>query len=180
MSHRLLDDFKAYIDYDLADVTKDDVLSLCLSASEGFLKDTHGINCELKEITVVLDGDGNDYVYLPNIISSISKVTIDSVELDITTVSPRYNKVRLKEGSFTSGIDNISITYTVGYQDISIPNNLKVAMYKLAFKLFKDTDESRDGIANYKTNIKTGIDFIQQHLPDTFEFLIQPYIIYSV
>jgi len=175
VSHRLLDEFKGYLNYDLGDVTKDDSISLCLSASEKFLQSYYGVHCESASYTYVTDGNALDYLYLPHVISSVTSDSIDAVAVDSTLISPKGNKLRLKEGSFTSGFDNVSVVYNVGYSDLDLPMDLKVAMFKLASKLFKDSDENRDAISGYNTNTKTGIDFIQKHLPDTFELLIAPY-----
>ena len=175
MSHRFLDEFKGYMGYDTGDVTKDESISLCLEASEDYLVSNFNIMCLEQSLTYTADGDGGDYLYLPYRINTITSITLDGVVLDSNTYVFRQNKIRLKEGSFTSGFDNLIVVYTAGYLDESLPPSLKSAMFKLAEKLFKDADESRDGIGGFNTNTKTGTDFVQLHLPNTFYNLIAPY-----
>lgn len=180
MEHRLLEDFKGYINYDLGDTTKDSTLSLSLEASEDFLKTSYGIHCIEKTLVFTFDGNGGTFYYFPYVITSVDSVVVDGVTLDLGTVSLRHNKLRLKEGSFTTGYDNVVITAKVGYLDADLPNSLKVAMFKLANKIFVDVDEARDSVAGYNTNTKTGVDFVQKHLPDTFDTLVAPYRIILV
>ena len=180
MSHRFLDEFKGYMGYDTGEVSKDESISLCLEASEGFLESNYGIICLSKELTSVFDGDGKSFFYVPYVIDSITSITLDSVVIDPSLYSFKYNKVRLKEGSLTSGFDNVTVVYKVGYLDTALPSGIKTALFKLAEKLFKDADESRDGIGGYNTNIKTGLDFVQLHLPNTFLNLIAPYRVLTV
>lgn len=175
MSHRFLDEFKGNMGYDTTDVSKDNSISMYLEASEDYLKTSHSIVCLSQEITYTVDGNALSYLYTPYKINTITSITVDGVLLDSGTYVFRNNKIRLKEGSFTSGYDNVVIVYTVGYADADLPSSLKTAMFKLAEKLFKDADEAREGISAYNTNTKTSTDYIQNHLPLTFLDLISPY-----
>ena len=175
MSHRLLDDFKGFLSYDLSDSTKDDALSLALGASESALYSVYGIELESKNKTEVFDGEGTSYYLLSEGVTSIVSLTVDSVVIELTDIYIKNGYLKLKTGTITSGIQNCTLVYSVGYADAELPENLKMALFKLANKLFSDTEESRDGISNYTTGTKVGTDYIAKHLPDTFEFLVQPY-----
>lgn len=175
MSHRLLDEFKQSIEYDLADATKDDKLSLALSSAESMIEATYGVPIGLKEVEIVFDGDGSNTVFTEYYNPSFVSLTIDGVTIASTEVYFKNNYLRLKTLTFTSGIQNCILKISVGFTDLLLPDSIRMGLFKLANKIFVDMDEAREGVTSYSTGTKTGMVFVQKHLPDTFELLIQPY-----
>lgn len=175
MSHRLLDEFKQSIEYDLADTLKDDKLSLALSSAESMIETTYNIQVGLKEVEVVFDGDGESIVFLEYYNPSFVSLTVDTVAIDSTEVYFKNSYLRLKTLTFTSGVQNCVLKVNVGFEDTVLPDSIRMGLFKLANKIFVDMDEAREGVTSYSTGTKVGTVFVQKHLPDTFELLIQPY-----
>ncbi len=172
--HRLLDDFKVFANLDSTVTDRDDAISTLLSASEQLLKDNFGIYIAQDTITETLDGNGKKYLYLSYKPVTVTSVTIDGDVVDSSTYYVKDNKIRF-DSTITSGYENVEVVYTVGYADADIPYNLKTALYKLANKFYKDTEEAREGINSFNTDTKMGISYKHQVYPDNFEELIAPY-----
>ena len=173
--HRLLTDFKVYSNLDLTVTDTDELIDTVLTASEEYIKTMYGIYLKSDTITEIIDGDGKTYFTVKYDIVSIISLTIDGVAIGISDISVKDNVVRLKTITPTNDYDNIEITYTVGWEDIVLPMQLKLALFKLADKLYTDITEDREGVSGYNTNTKVGIDYIYHELPDNFETMINPY-----
>ena len=177
MAHRLLDDFKKYAELAVDELDKDDKISLALSASEDLIKSKYNIHIAEATKIEISDGDGTASIYTNYAITALSSITLNENVEDITNYSARGNVVRSKSSTFAEGYDNVTVTYTTGYADADIPSSLKMALFKLADKFYRDADEARDGVSGFSTNTKTGIQYEVQHLPTSFTALIQPYVI---
>jgi len=178
MAHRLLNSFKVYADLDLANTDKDDKISLALTAAETFINNRYNIMLESKSFVETFDGDGTNVIRTTYRIDSLVSVLIDGVDDGLSNYSIKDNVIRLISGNTTTGYGNIIVTYMVGYD--TLPQDLELALYKLANKLYTDADEAREGVNNFSTDTKTGITYVVQHLPTSFETLINPYRIIAL
>ena len=173
MAHRLLNSFKAYADLDVANTAKDDKISLALTAAETFINNRYNIMLESKSFVETLDGNGTNIIRTTYRIASLVSVLIDGIDNGLANYSIKDNTIRLISGKVTKGYGNIIVTYMVGYN--TLPQDLELALYKLANKLYTDADEAREGVNKFSTDTKTGITYIAQNLPTSFETLINPY-----
>lgn len=175
MAHRFLSEFKQYLGREVLNTDKDFLLDTCLSASEDFIKTNYNLPLALETITETLDGEGTIFLYLPYRATSVESLSIDEDPVEPTDIYIKHGVVRLTTGTFSEGVQNIDITYTTGWDDLQLPPALKTAMFSLGGMLFADADEARTGVEGWNTNTKTGVDYIVQHLPPTFEKLVSPY-----
>jgi len=175
MAHRFLSEFKQYLGREVSNVDKDFLLETCLSGAESFIESNYNLPLVETTITETLDGDDTNYLYLNYRVSSVSSLTVDEELVDPSDIYIKSGVVRLISGTFSEGIQNIEITYTCGWADLNLPSALKVALFSLAGMMFKEADEARTGVEGWNTNTKTGMDYVVQHLPPTFEKLVSPY-----
>lgn len=175
MAHRLLNDFKKFAELAVEEIDKDDKISLMLSSAEKYIKDAYNIAIQEETIVQTFDGEAVSYITLSYAPTALTSVVLDGDIIDNVNFSIRDNVLRYLDNIFTIGYDNVVVTYTTGYADTDIPGDLKLALFKLANKFYIDADEERDGVSSYQTNTKTGVYYEVQHLPTSFEILINPY-----
>lgn len=175
MAHRFLSEFKQYLGRETTNTDKDFLLDTCLSGAESFIETNYNLPLLETTVTETLDGDGTNYLYLNYRATSVSTLVVDDDTIDPTDIYIKNGIVRLINGTFDEGIQNIEITYAYGWVDANVPPALKVALFSLGDMLFRDADEVRGGVKGWNTNTKAGVDYVVQHLPPTFEKLVAPY-----
>ncbi len=173
MASRFLDDFKNYKEFDLTDTSQDEIMNLVLDASESYIENECNIILAESTKTLNISGNGTNTIYLDaSPINSIVSVKIDDVIQDINDFVVINNHLYYKVSTFTSGALNVLVAITTGYSPTSISNTLKLAILKLADKLFTDATDNRDGVTGYDTGIKMGEHYVHSDLPDNIKAIL--------
>ena len=176
MAHRLLTEFKIFMDYDEEDVTHDNFFDIALGAAERFIENYCGIKLDVDTITSTTNGDSTAVLFLPVLpIGTINSVEVDGVVKDASEYYVSNGAVRLVADVFSAGVQNIVVDYTTGYADIDLPNDIKVSMFRIADKIFKDAIQNRDGIDSFSSQTKMGVNYIQQDLPEGVQLMLNMY-----
>lgn len=182
MAHRFITDFKKFIEYGADDVEYDDVFTLCLDSAETFIENYCNIKLEQDTVSFTINGNGETFIHVPAApLSSITEIVIDGVS---DTVLDNYyidgNFIKLKSGVLSTGVQNITVTYIVGWIDAQVPPPVMTTMFRIADKIYKDTTQNRDGVSGYDSQTKIGVDFIPSDLPEGTKLFLQPYVNYKV
>jgi hypothetical protein len=85
------------------------------------------------------DGDGQRSRLLPGYARSIVSVMVDGAEVTGFTLSPT-GRLTLSTGSFTYGIDNVTVTYVENATPAGVPEDLKWAALEAARYKLKERD----------------------------------------
>ena len=160
MASVFLDDFKRYLEFDVTDETQDNLINDVLLGTQAYIGKTYGTVIGQLTRSVKLNGDGLSYLYLnESPLVSISALTISGTFQDTSNYYFKDNEIRLIAGNFSVGKQNIEIDYVVGYDDTDIPDDLKLALFKLSEKLYYDATQNRDGITTVSNDIKQRASF---------------------
>jgi hypothetical protein len=84
---------------------------------------------ERSDVTLVLDGDGSDTLFLPAGCRNparespardvtVESLSIDSVPVDSAAYACYPHKLVLRSGSFAAGLRNVTLTYTYGWSAV--------------------------------------------------------------
>jgi len=176
MSHRLLSDFKNFIEYGNSDTEYDEIFSLVLESAESFIENLCNMKIEQESLTYTFNGDGTDTIRLPYTpIASIDTIVVSNDTKDVSDYYTNGSFLVDMVNTFTTGTQNVVITYTVGYLDADIPAPIKTSMFRIADKIYKDMSQNRDGVASFDSQTKVGVDFVKQDLPEGVLLFLQPY-----
>lgn len=119
-----------------------DVVSLkesILKASEEKVVDYLGFSPEQAERTDYISAIGQNRLYLyahPVTAVSSLKISGNSVDASAFTLNDTY--LRLKDGVFPQGIENVEVTYTAGWTDETMPNVIKMVILQIASLMLEE------------------------------------------
>ena len=169
MASVFLDEFKQYLEFDITDETEDVLINDVLLGTQSYISTTYGTVIGQVTKTITLNGNGNAYYYLnESPIISITSLTISDTLQNTDNYYFKDNEIRLITGTFISGTQNVELEFTVGYDTSSIPDDLKLALFKIAEKMYYDASQNRDGVTTISNDIKQNASFV-----DKIPYLVQ-------
>lgn len=127
---------------------------------------------DLEEVlgdVVILEGNGRDVLLLPEFpVSALTNVvieddTFDGTDDDNVRVVEAGLMYRLDGGTWTGGIQNITVTYSHGYADSDEAwDAIKVVVLSVAGRLFEQGGASSENLGGYSINyFATGPDLTE-------------------
>jgi len=177
MAHFLLNDFKQYKNLDLTDTSDDSIIDTILYGVEGFLKTQYNIYLQPELVTLKFNGDGTDTLILPTNQIEIVNLYIDDILQDLSKFYLEYNVLKNIDSVFTKGIQNIKIDANLGYNEL--PNDLKLAVFILADKIYNDNKNNVDSLSTISDPNMGRLAFVN-NIPKKFYIFINPYIIINL
>lgn len=121
-----VDDLQAF-----TGVYDSDLQEMYVGSAIDTVKNYLGYDPEEKEYIEYADGNGKNYIYVPNMnVKSISILSVNDIE--ITDYVLKGNKVILKNGIFEKGLSNVEIHYVGGWSDEEIPESIRHAAVRIA------------------------------------------------
>lgn len=175
MASVFLEEFKRYLEFDVTDDREDTLLDIVLLGTQSFIGSVYGTVIGQQVVTDTLNGNGQAYYYLnQSPIVTISSLSIDGTAVDIGDYYFKDNEIRMITGTFTSGTQNVDINYTIGYDTSDIPDDLKLALFKIAEKMYYDASQNRDGVSVISNDIKQRASFVDK-IPLVAESILNSY-----
>jgi len=146
-----LSELKAFLGITVS--TSDDLLTSLLAAADTQIENLCRRKFEQETHIEVLDGQGDDSIFLRNYpidfpeygtdswvkIGRTTKTLLDSSSFDF---SEKTGEVNLISGSFPKGIRNVEVKYLGGYSAEDMPADLKQATIELAASLWRSKDNA--------------------------------------
>ena len=169
-----LQEFKQYREMELNNTEFDTLLDIALTAAHDYIERYCNILLSQDTITVTMDGTGTSIITIDKYpINSIDSLSISGTTIDSSVYYIRGNMIGLKYGVFTSGIDNVSVTLSIGYQ--ALPDMLRLCLFKLADKLYSDAVDNKDGVVSYTTGNGVSEKFSDDVIPSTIYDMLNQY-----
>ncbi len=104
-----------------------------LNSAQEQVADYLGYDPESKSHTDYISGIGNNRLYLKaQPITAVSSVVIDGVTLDSSAYDIMRDYLRLKDGVWAKGVENVLVTYTAGYSSSNMPDTIKMVVLQIA------------------------------------------------
>ena len=142
-----------------------------IASAEEVIKDYLGYDPLIQEYTHIYSGVGDYRLYLKaQPIVYLASITIDDEEYDVEDFTLDGFSIYKTdyENVFTSGLDNIVLEYTAGYDDVDLPGIIQLTTLRIASlmlqesggnigisgKTFADTSRSFINYSDYKKYLK--------------------------
>ena len=171
-----LDEFKAFLERDIADTELDTILQISLDSAFKFVEtycNLSLINSEVvyKPIKPISDSKELKLPYYP--VLDVVEVKFKNTIQDITKFYIDDFKILKSDIPLPTERNSVEIKISVGYKDI--PSDLRWCIFKIADKMFKEATDNMENIRGYDNGIKSGEDYIHTDLPDTVEMILIRY-----
>ena len=110
-----------------------------LKTAEELVVSYLGFNPVESQRSQTLSGIGSDriYPYAYNI-TDVDSLTVNGVEISDYEINETY--IRLPDGVFPTGINNVAITYTAGWDDDSMPSTIKMTIMQIASLMMEESE----------------------------------------
>lgn len=171
-----VDEVKEALDLATSDLSQDAKLGPIIDGVCRSIEDYCGRTFVAETETVLLDGDGEDSIFLKAPVISVVTVINDDTTLTATTdyvVYSSIGKITLLDSTFVSGPQTVSITYRHGWELQDVPASVKSAALMWVIKRFQDIKNDRLGVTS-KTFGDQTVSYIGR-MPDEVREAIQPY-----
>ena len=120
----------------------DDIVSLkesILKASEEKVVDYLGFSPESAERTDFISAIGQNRLYLyAHPVTAVSSLKIAGSEVDASAFTLNDTYLRLTNGVFPTGIENVEVTYTAGWTSETMPNVIKMVILQIASLMLEE------------------------------------------
>lgn len=120
-----------------------DVVSLktsILKAAEEKVVDYLGFSPESATRTDYISAIGQNRLYLyAHPVSAVSSLKINGSAVDASAFTLNDTYLRLKDGVFPTGIENIEVTYTAGWSSQTMPDVIKMVILQIATLMLEET-----------------------------------------
>ncbi len=178
INHYLLDEFKIYKNMDLSDNSKDSIINYVLYSIEDFFKSEYGIYLNKEENVNKKFSVKKGMATLPSYNIEITIAKLDDNVIDVSDLYMVGNILKSKSGILTDGIDNLELTYNIGFSFDDIPFNLKLGLFIFADRLYEKVENNANLTSSF-TDPVSGRVIIAQNIPKEIYQLISPYMVYN-
>lgn len=147
------------LDLNNLSTNQETALNLIISASEKRMKNYCNRGFEEETSTETYDGNGKYYLNVDRfpITSAVADIVItigdddaiDTTDDDIFKINNSIGKMYVSSG-FTSGFQNVSITYKAGYTSDDLPDDLKAALLILIQSNYNKMQENSADVTEYE------------------------------
>jgi len=165
MEAELLEAFKRYIDIDVDDEDKDEILEDILKYTEDYIYTSYGVAIFEREVVDILYPTyGPDVIYTNDgYISEVVSFSVNGEDIDVTKLSASKNKIRILDGEAILYYTNtVEVNYKVGYTVFSdIPKSLVNALFIISKKIWNDSVKDTDTLSSVSIGIKETIHVIE-------------------
>lgn len=175
MALTTLDSVKAWLG--VSSATDDALLARLVSASSAYVETWLNRSILSATYSDTRDGNGRTRMMLPQApVTAISSVTVDGVAVPAATTATMSGyvftetSVGLRGYTFTSGMNNVVIQYTAGF-DV-VPTDVEQAVIELIGRRYKERD--RIGLVSKGLAGET-ITYTQKDMSDGIKTLLQSY-----
>lgn len=175
MALTTLDSVKAWLG--VSSATDDALLARLVSASSAYVETWLNRSILSATYSDTRDGHGRTRMMLPQApVTAISSVTVDGVAVPAATTATMSGyvftetSVGLRGYTFTSGMNNVVIQYTAGF-DV-VPTDVEQAVIELIGRRYKERD--RIGLVSKGLAGET-ITYTQKDMSDGIKTLLQSY-----
>lgn len=134
-----IDQFNAYTGNYESSPEVDEMKTGFISSAEEVVRDYLGYSPEESERTDILSGIGSDRIYPYGYnITAVSSLIVCGQEISATAYEIHANYIRLKDGVFPVGINNVSVTYTAGWTSSDIPSLIPMTIKQIGSLLLQE------------------------------------------
>ena len=114
-----------------------------LKSAQEIVSEYLGFNPESAEHTDFISGIGNNRLYLfAHPVTAVSSVELNGISVPSSdyTINDRY--LRLKEGVWPVGDENVLVSYTAGWSALNLPDTIKTVILQIATLMLIEAGEN--------------------------------------
>jgi hypothetical protein len=171
MTPELIAYFIQYLDISGEDVEIISFASQLLAQVEDYIYNTYDISINPRTLIEYHDGKNSKKLYTTKgRITSVNSIIVGGVALDISSIITTGNSIYIPDNTFPTGVDNIMITYSVGFTNYTdIPPSLLNAMFSIGKKMYTDITKNLENFSMVSSDIKQSVRPVDKisYLTDT-------------
>lgn len=171
MAPELIELFVKYIDVSGEDIEVVDFASQILTQVEDFIYHTYDISISPRTVTEYLNGSGGTRLYTSKgNITSVTLLEVFDEPLTLTSAILKRNSIYLPDNTFTYGVNNVKVTYVIGYAiHTDIPPSLLNAVFSVGKKMYTDITKNLENVSLISSDTKQSIKPLDRvsYLADT-------------
>lgn len=117
--------------------------TLILQSTQEIVTNHLGFNPESSEHDDFISAIGTNRLYLyAHPITLVTSVAVDGVALQSDEYTIHDNYLRLKQGVWPLGIENVEVVYTAGWSALTLPDTVKMVILQIATLMLQEAGEN--------------------------------------
>ena len=114
-----------------------------LKSAQEIVTRTLGFDPESGAHTDFISGIGNNRLYLfAHPVTAVSSVELNGISIPSTEYTIHDTYLRLKEGVWPVGDENVLVSYTAGWSALTLPDTIKTVILEIATLLLMEAGEN--------------------------------------
>lgn len=117
--------------------------TLILQSTQEIVANHLGFNPESSQYDDFISAIGTNRLYLyAHPVTLVSSVAVDGVPVMSDAYTVHDNYLRLKDGVWPLGIENVEVVYTAGWSALTLPDTVKMVILQIATLMLQEAGEN--------------------------------------